>query len=166
MPAYDYISPEVMESTRSIASFSNAISYIALAVLIILIFKGSYPLLLVSEIFQMFYFHFFIIEELPYNFSSFLLNLSPLNFTFLPNVFMDLVPSDFSSSGTINKFTLAFPETTFFISSGHYWLVIVCYIAWALMTALLQSKYINKWESLQQVMQRVYYTRVRFGAVN
>lgn len=44
-----------------IKSFSGVISYLALAILVILLFKGSYPLLLAFEVFQNIYFHYFII---------------------------------------------------------------------------------------------------------
>jgi hypothetical protein len=47
LPTYDYISPEVQQSTLGVTMFSGVISYLALAILIILLFKGSYPLLLV-----------------------------------------------------------------------------------------------------------------------
>lgn len=47
LPSYDYISPEVKQSTLGVSTFSGVISYLALALLLILLFKGSYPLLLV-----------------------------------------------------------------------------------------------------------------------
>jgi hypothetical protein len=47
LPSYDYISPDVEQSTVSVKSFSGAMSYVALAILLILLFKGSYPLLFV-----------------------------------------------------------------------------------------------------------------------
>jgi len=100
MPSYDYISPEDMESTLTVSSFSGIISYVALAIIVILLFKGSYPLLFVFEVFQNVYFHYFIIAELPYNFSNYLLNLKYLNFQFLPSLFNLMIPSDYSSPAT------------------------------------------------------------------
>jgi hypothetical protein len=50
LPTYDYISPTVMSSTKSISSFGGIISYIALVILAILLFKGAYPLLFVTEV--------------------------------------------------------------------------------------------------------------------
>ena len=47
LPSYDYISPEVLESTEGTSAFSSVISYLALAILLVLLFKGSYPLLMV-----------------------------------------------------------------------------------------------------------------------
>ncbi len=61
LPTYDYISPEVKSSTMGITTFSGAISYLALAILLVLLFKGAYPLLLVFEVFQMIYFHYFVV---------------------------------------------------------------------------------------------------------
>ena len=61
LPSYDYISPEVEQATMGIKSFSGIISYLSLAILLILLFKGSYPLLFAFEVFQNIYFHYFII---------------------------------------------------------------------------------------------------------
>lgn len=104
LPSFDYISPEVEQSTLGIKSFSGVISYLALAILLILLFKGSYPLLLAFEVFQNIYFHYFIIAELPYNFSNFLLNIKYLNFQFLPSLFMLMIPSTYVSTATPQKF--------------------------------------------------------------
>lgn len=60
--------------------------------MLILLFKGSYALLLATEVFQMIYFHYFVNYTLPFNFSSFLLNLNYLNFQFLPNPFKSTAP--------------------------------------------------------------------------
>ena len=69
LPSYDLISEDTLNQTKSISSFSGILSYFALFILLVLLFKGSYPLLLVFEVFQTVYFHYFIIAELPYNFS-------------------------------------------------------------------------------------------------
>lgn len=63
--------------------------------------KGSYPMLLVQEVFQIVYFHIFIVAGLPYNFTTFLTKLSILNFQFLPNLFkLYVVPSSWVSPAT------------------------------------------------------------------
>jgi hypothetical protein len=97
MPLVDYISDDVKESTQSISTFGSIISLVALVTLGILIFKGAYPLLLVTEVFQMIYFHYFLIEELPYNYSNFLLKLAKLNFQFLPNFLTSFVPENYAT---------------------------------------------------------------------
>jgi hypothetical protein len=139
-----------------IKSFSGVISYIALAILLILLFKGSYPLMLVFEVFQNIYFHYFIIAELPYNFSNFLLNLKYLNFQFLPSLFNYMIPSTYISAATPQKFIVAITDTTFFISSGHYFLVIAFYVLWALVIALLKNKQLNKFRKLRRFAKGVY----------
>jgi hypothetical protein len=48
MPSYDYIPETTKTSTMSISNFSGIMSYVALVVLIVLLFKGSYALLFVS----------------------------------------------------------------------------------------------------------------------
>jgi len=48
LPSYDYISPATIASTKSMSSLGNIMSWIALILLVILLFKGAYPLLLVS----------------------------------------------------------------------------------------------------------------------
>lgn len=80
LPTYDYISPDVKKATQAAAGFSGTLSWVALAVMAILIFKGSYPLLIASEVFQMVLYHYFIAIELPYNYSNFLIGLQALNF--------------------------------------------------------------------------------------
>ena len=60
LPSFDFISEEVVSQTQNISSFSEIISYIALAILLILLFRGSYPLLMVMEVFQMVYFHYYL----------------------------------------------------------------------------------------------------------
>ena len=94
LPTYDYISPEVAAATQSVATLSTVLSWISLVIMIILIFKGSYALLLAAEVFQMVYFHYFVNETLPYNFSNFLINLKYLNFQFLPNPLQSTVPAN------------------------------------------------------------------------
>ena len=138
------------------STFSGVISYLALALLVILLFKGSYPLLLVFEVFQMIYFHYFIIVDLPYNFSNFLLNLKYLNFQFLPSLFNLMIPSTFVSTATPQKFKQAITDTTFFISSGHYFLVIAFYVGWAMLIVLLKNKQINRFRKLRRFAKEVY----------
>jgi hypothetical protein len=48
LPSYDYIDPGTIEATKSISNFGGVMSWIALVLLLILLFKGAYPLLLVS----------------------------------------------------------------------------------------------------------------------
>ena len=80
LPTFDYIDPEVKASTKSIAGFSKTIGWVALVVMGILLFKGSYPLLIACEVFQMVLYHFFVSIELPYNYSNMLVGLDVLNF--------------------------------------------------------------------------------------
>lgn len=47
LPSYDYLSEDMHKESESASAFSGVLSYIALAILLVLLFKGSYPLLLV-----------------------------------------------------------------------------------------------------------------------
>lgn len=156
LPNFDYISPEVKQSTLGVSTFSGILSYFALAILLILLFKGSYPLLLVFEVFQIIYFHYFIIIDLPYNFSNFLLNLKYLNFQFLPSLFTLMIPFTFISPASPQKFKQAIIDTTFFVSSGHYFLVIAFYVAWALAIIILKNKQINRFKKFRKFCKGVY----------
>lgn len=69
LPQYDFISEDVVSSTETISGFSTVISYVALGILLVLLFRGSYPLLMVVEVFQTIYFHYFLVIDLPFNFS-------------------------------------------------------------------------------------------------
>ena len=62
LPSFDYISEDAESESKSISQFGGILSYLALVILIILLFKGSYPLLFVTEVFQHVYFHYFLIE--------------------------------------------------------------------------------------------------------
>lgn len=166
LPTYDYISPEVKSSTKSAASFSNTLSWVALTVMIILMFKGSYALLLACEVFQMVLYHYFISIELPYNYSNFLVGLNALNFQFLPNIFASLVPSTYKSATTPVYYTQMVTDATFFLSSGQYFMIIIFYIAWATIIALLKNKGINKYRRLRKFAKGVFERRIRFGAIN
>jgi hypothetical protein len=104
MPVVDFISDDVRESTQSMGTFGSMISLVALVTLGILIFKGAYPLLLVTEVFQSIYFHYFLIEDLPFNYSNFLLKLSKLNFQFLPNFLTSFIPETYETEATPTKF--------------------------------------------------------------
>ena len=141
-------------------------SWISLVIMAILLFKGSYTLLLAAEVFQMIYFHYFVNQTLPYNFSSFLLKLKPLNFQFLPNPMNSTIPFNYKSPATPSTYVLAVTDTTFFISCGQYFLVLAFYIGWALLIALLKNKGINKWNRLRRFAKGVFQKRIRFGAVN
>lgn len=104
MPVVDFISDDVKSSTQSVSTFGSIISMVALVFLGIMIFKGAYPLLLVTEVFQTIYFHYFLIEELPYNYSNFLLKLAKLNFQFLPNFLTSFIPESYETEATPTKF--------------------------------------------------------------
>ena len=134
--------------------------------MLVLIFKGSYALLLASEVFQMVYFHYFMNQTLPYNFSNFLLNLKYLNFQFLPNPFASTIPDNYSSSATPTTFVLAITDTTFLISCGHYFLILAFYALWATAVAFFKNKGLNKWDKLRRFCRNVFQRRIRFGAVN
>jgi hypothetical protein len=112
----------------------------------------------------MIYFHYFMNTTLPYNFNSFLLNLKNLNFQFLPNPVA--APDNFVSPATPTKFVLAITDISFFISCGHYFLLLLFYASWALLVALLKNKNLNKWDNLRRFCKRVFQRRIRFGAVH
>lgn len=57
-------------------------------------------------------------------------------------------------------------DTTFFISAGHYFLVIAFYVAWALLITLLKNRSLNRFRKLRRFAQGVYENRIRFGVVN
>jgi hypothetical protein len=48
LPTYDYISPEVKAATQSASGFSKTLGWVALSIMCILMFKGSYPLLIAT----------------------------------------------------------------------------------------------------------------------
>lgn len=48
LPSFDFISEDTKESTKSVSSFGGILSYVALVILVILLFKGAYPLLFVT----------------------------------------------------------------------------------------------------------------------
>lgn len=141
-------------------------SWVALVLLIILLFKGAYPLLLVSEVFQHVYFHYFLIDDLPYNYSGFLLNLKYLNFQFLPNLLNLAIPSTYSSPATPIKFEAAITDTTFFISSGQYITLILFYVLWAIVISLFKNRTLNKFVTIRRFAKQVFLRRIRFNAIN
>lgn len=166
LPTYDYISPEVKAATQSAAGFSTTLSWVALSIMALLLFKGSYALLLACEVFQMVIYHYFVAINLPYNFSNFLIGLNALNFQFLPNIVQNVVPAGYVSPGMPTYYTLMVPDTAFFISSGQYFIIILFYIGWALTVSLLKNKGINKWRALRRFCKGVFERRIRFGAIN
>lgn len=80
LPTYDYISPEVKSSTQAVAGFGKTLSWVALSVMMLMLFRGSYALMMAIEVFQMVFFHYFVGIALPYNFSNFLIGLSAVDF--------------------------------------------------------------------------------------
>ena len=166
LPTFDYIPPSVQNSTKSVSTVSTVLSWISLIIMLLLIFKGSYGLLLTTEVFQMVYFHYFVNQALPYNFSSFLLNLKYLNFQFLPNPLASTIPSNFVSPATPTSYTQAITDTTFFISCGQYFLVLAFYAGWAILVAFMKNKSIMKWDKLRRFARGAFQKRIRFGAIN
>lgn len=141
LPSYDYIPPEVIQSSSSIATFAKGLAWFALAILLVLMLKGSYPMLFVLEVFQIVYFHAFILASLPYNFQTFVGNLSVLNFSFLPNVFkIAVVPSDHTSSTTPLQYKTLIGEITFMVSAGQYFTLLMIYLVIAIIFAILKEK--------------------------
>jgi hypothetical protein len=79
---------------------------------------------------------------------------------------MTFIPSTYISAATPQKYKEAITDTTFFISAGHYVLVIAFYVAWALAIALLKNRQLNKWRKLRRFAKGVYENRIRFGIIN
>jgi hypothetical protein len=48
--------------------------------MMLMLFRGSYALMMAIEVFQMVFFHYFVGIALPYNFSNFLIGLSAVDF--------------------------------------------------------------------------------------
>lgn len=165
LPTFDYIDPEAKAASEATSNFASVLSWISLVFMCILIFKGSYALLLTSEVFQMIYFHYFVSQTLPYNFSSYLLQLKNVNFQFLPNPLANTAPANFVSPATPDNYVLAVTDSTFFISCGHYLFVLAFYALWAVLVALLKNKGINKWDRFRRFCRGVFQRRIRFGAV-
>lgn len=70
------------------------------------------------------------------------------------------------SSATPSSYVLAIGDTTFLLSSGHYFLILAFYAGWALLVGLLKNRGINKWARLRRFSKGVFQRRIRFGAVN
>jgi hypothetical protein len=167
MPAYDYIPPDVLQASNSIATFANGLGWFALAILLILMIKGSYPMLLVLEVFQIIYFHIFIIASLPYNFSTFLAKLSILNFQFLPNLFsLYVVPQNFSSIATPLQYKTVIGDITFMVSAGQYFTLLIIYLGIGLVFAILKEKLCKCCERIRIFAKRQYLIRFKYGSVN
>jgi hypothetical protein len=132
----------------------------------LLMFKGSYPLLLACEVFQMVLYHYFVGIALPYNFSNFLVGLNALNFQFLPNMVKNVVPAGYVTAGVPSYYSQMVDDTVFFVSSGQYFLVLLAYVCFALVIALLKNKGISKWRALRRFCKEVFERRIRFGLVN
>lgn len=167
MPVYDYIPPDVVKSSDSIATFATGLGWFALTILLLLMLKGSYPMLFVVEVFQIVYFHVFIIANLPYNFSTFLSKLSILNFQFLPNIFsLYVVPSSWASDATPLQYKTTIKEITFMISVGHYFTLLLIYLGVGLVFAILKEKVFKCCDKLRVFAKKQYLTRFKYGAVN
>ena len=167
MPTYDYIPPSVLESSESIGTFANGLGWFALAILLVLMLKGSYPMLFVLEVFQIVYFHIFIIAGLPYNFTTFLTKLSILNFQFLPNLFkLYVVPSDWVSTATPLQYKIVVGEITFMVSAGHYITLLIIYLVIGLLISLFKEKLCKCCERVRIFAKRQYLNRVKYGLVN
>jgi hypothetical protein len=110
-------------------------------------------------------YHFFVSFELPYNYSNMLVGLDVLNFKFMPNMVASLVPTTFESAVTPAYFTGMIDSTTFFISSGQYLFLLLCYASWAILISILKNKGVNKWRKLRKFAKGVFERRVRFGAI-
>lgn len=89
-----------------------------------------------------------------------------INFQFLPNIFKSTIPEDYSSTVTPSTYVLAIGDTTFLISCGHYFMILIFYASWALLISLLKNRGINKWARLRRFAKGVFQRRIRFGAVN
>ena len=76
------------------------------------------------------------------------------------------IPDDFISEATPHKFKAAITDTTFFVSTGHYFCVIGFYIVWALVISLLQNKSLNKVRKLRRFCKGVWENRLRYGGLN
>lgn len=61
-----------------------------------------------------------------------------------------MIPADYISSATPQKFKVAITDTTFFISAGHYFLVIAFYVGWTLSIALLKNKQLNRFRKIRK----------------
>jgi hypothetical protein len=94
-----------------------------------------------------------------------LVGLDVLNFKFMPNMVASLVPTTFESAVTPAYFTGMIDSTTFFISSGQYLFLLLCYASWAILISILKNKGVNKWRKLRKFAKGVFERRVRFGAI-
>jgi hypothetical protein len=70
------------------------------------------------------------------------------------------------SPATPIKFASAIKDTTFFVSCGHYITLIIIYVLWAVVIALLKNKAINKFVTVRRYAKEVFLRRIRFNAVN
>lgn len=77
------------------------------------------------------------------------------------------MPSTFRSPATPYKFEEAITDTTFFVSAGHYYFVIIFYVAWAGVVLLLKTKKINsRFRKVRKLCQSAWVNRIKYGAIN
>lgn len=83
----------------------------------------------------------------------------------MPNMVASIIPATYQSAVTPTYFKGMIDSTTFFVSSGQYFFLLLCYASWAILISILKNKGINKWRKLRKFAKGVFERRIRFGAV-
>lgn len=76
------------------------------------------------------------------------------------------MPVAYQSATTPTYYLQMIPDTTFLVSSGQYFLIILVYAIWAILISILKNKGINKYRTLRKFAKGVFERRIRFGAIN
>jgi len=65
-------------------------------------------------------------------------------------LFWSIIPENYESTATPQKFKTAINDTTFFISAGHYFAVIAFYLGWTILIAITKNRQICRFRKIRK----------------
>jgi len=149
-----------------VGSAVNIGTWVILAVLLIFLIRGGYPVLLTIEAAQIIQMHIFLLlDPMPYLEFTFLNSMKYFHFTFFPSLF-DKVLGDYSSPATPNQYLPFLNDTTFMRNCSAYVLLFAIMLFLLALFKFLSSRVTNRSKTFRKLCEVVYKDRVRFSFLN
>jgi hypothetical protein len=152
--------------SNSVGKTVNIITWIILAIVILFLIKGGYPVLIALEVMQIIYMHLFILlDPMPFLEFTFLKSLSSFHFTFFPSLF-DNVLGGYTSPATPSLYTNFLSDTTFLRNCSPLIIIFSIFITIFIVFKLLANKTINRWKLFRKFCQGVVDDRIKYSIIN
>lgn len=161
VPAVTSISTQTQTQAKQLSGQVNALSWVLIVVIILMMFKSNYPMIILLDVLQFIHMHIYVIAiPLPYLYMQVVSVMKNLNFAFLPTLYTNPKPN------TSDPYYNFQQDTTFLGNCQPFIFLLAIFGGAYLITWLLTQRKINRFKGFRHKMKEIFKVRMRFSFIH